>query len=137
MLMHDSEHIDICVVTYNRLEYLRRCVWSIIMSTNIPYRLFVLSDCSTDGTNEWLRDMEFHSKIYGVIINEDNIGTARSFNSVIQSTISEWFVMACDDMYFHRGWDKAAITLTEEFGDCGMASFWDFPDRPNDTAKNS
>jgi glycosyltransferase involved in cell wall biosynthesis len=52
------KNIDICVVTYNRLEYLKLCIWSILASTKINYRLFVLSDCSTDGTNEWLLEMK-------------------------------------------------------------------------------
>lgn len=131
----NGELLDICIVTYNRLEYLRRCVWSIIMSTTVPYRLFVLSDHSLDGTEVWMREMRHHSKIYKVLFNESNMGTAYSFNRVIRDTESSWFVQACDDMYFHRGWDKAAIGLTKEFDDCGMASFWDFPKRENDTAR--
>lgn len=46
--------VDICVVTYNRLQYLQNCIWSILASTRIKYRLFVISDNSTDGTNKWL-----------------------------------------------------------------------------------
>ena len=119
------DEIDICVVTYNRLEYLKLCVWSILASTKINYRLFVLSDCSTDGTNEWLLDMKKNGKIDEVIINEENIGSANSFNKVINATSSDWFVMSCDDMYFHRGWDVSAIELIEEFPDCGISTFYD------------
>jgi glycosyltransferase involved in cell wall biosynthesis len=119
------ESVDICVVTYNRLEYLKICVWSILASTSIKYRLFVISDNSTDGTNEWLLEMKKHGKIDEVIINEENLGTAKSFNKVINATTSDWFVMTCDDMYFHRGWDKAAIGLVNEFPDCGIATFYD------------
>jgi len=125
--VEDIKNIDICVVTYNRLEYLKLCIWSILASTKINYRLFVLSDCSTDGTNEWLLDMKKNGKIDEVIINDENIGTANSFNKVIRSTDSEWFVMSCDDMYFHRGWDDAAINLIKRFDDCGISSFWNYP----------
>jgi len=123
--VEDIKNIDICVVTYNRLEYLKLCIWSILASTKINYRLFVLSDCSTDGTNEWLLEMKKNGKIDEVIINEENIGTANSFNKVIRSTDSEWFVMSCDDMYFHRGWDDAAIGLVNEYPDCGISTFYD------------
>lgn len=130
-----DRYIDICVVTYNRLEYLRRCVWSIIMSTKVPYRLFVISDASTDGTNEWMEEMRDHSKIFKIIINEENLGTAKTLNRVIRATDSPWYVQACDDMYFHRGWDDAAARMISAFDDCGIASFWDFPIKDFDLEK--
>ena len=117
--------IDICVVTYNRLEYLKHCIWSIIASTSVEYRLIVISDHSTDGTNEWLAEMKEKGKIDEVLINEKNLGTAQSFNRVIGFSDSEWFAMTCDDIYFYKGWDTAAIGLTKEFDDCGISVFYD------------
>lgn len=125
--MEKIDNLDICVVTYNRLEYLKNCIWSIIASTSVKYRLVVLSDNSTDGTNEWLEEMKSRGKIDEVIINTENLGSANSFNKVINSTNSDWFVMACDDMWFHRGWDKAAISLVNEYPDCGISNFWNYP----------
>jgi glycosyltransferase involved in cell wall biosynthesis len=119
--------IDICVVTYNRLAYLQNCIWSIIASTEIEYRILVLSDNSTDGTNEWLKSMKFHGKIHEVLINEENIGTAKSLNRVIEFSSSEWFVLTNDDIYFHRGWDKACINITNEFDSCGIVTFINWP----------
>jgi glycosyltransferase involved in cell wall biosynthesis len=129
----NSQTVDICVVTYNRLPYLKNCIWSILASTKIPYRLFVLSDNSTDGTNEWLIEMKNYGKIDEVIINSTNLGSAESFNKVIRSTSSEYFVMTCDDMWFHRGWDHACIQILNEFKDCGMVTFFNFPINPADT----
>lgn len=121
------DRLDICVVTYERLEYLKRCIWSIIMTTKVPFRLFVLSDHSTDDTNEWLKEMKEHGKIHEIIINKENEGAARSFNKIIRASDSEWFVTSCDDMYFYRGWDDMVVNIAKEFEDCGMVSFWDYP----------
>jgi glycosyltransferase involved in cell wall biosynthesis len=101
------------------------------MTTRVPFRLFVLSDHSTDGTEEWLMDMKKHSKIYKVMFNEENEGTVRAFNKMLNSSESKWFVTACDDMYFYRGWDEMVIKIASQFDDCGMVSFWDFPIQPN------
>jgi glycosyltransferase involved in cell wall biosynthesis len=127
------EKIDICIVTYNRIPYLKKCVWSILASTKIQYRLIVLSDNSTDGTNEWLLEMKELNKIDEVIINSENLGTAASFNKAISETKSEFFVMACDDMWFHRGWDDACIQILNKFKDSGIVTFFNFPINPNDT----
>jgi len=128
-----QQPIDICVVTYNRLAYLKNCVWSIIAATKIPYRLFIISDNSNDGTNEWLLEMKSFGKIDEVIINSENLGSAKSFNKVIEATSSEYFVMTCDDMWFHRGWDNACVQILNEFKDCGMVTFFNFPIKEGDT----
>lgn len=128
----NSERLDICVVTYNRLEYLKLCIWSILASTKVDYRLFVISDNSTDGTNEWLQEMKDFGKIDEVIINHENLGSAESFNRVIRATSSDYFVMTCDDMWFHRGWDTSSIKILNEMKDCGMVTFFNFPINEND-----
>jgi len=122
-----GETIDICLVTYNRLAYLQNCVWSIIASTIIPHRILVLSDASTDGTNEWLLEMQKHKKIDKVVINKSNLGSPQSFNRIIKESSSKYFVMACDDIWFHRGWDTASIKVLNEFQDCGMVTFFNWP----------
>lgn len=131
--MEKIENVDICVVTYNRLAYLQNCIWSIIASTKIKYRLMVISDNSTDGTNEWLTDMKNHNKIDVVIINDVNLGSAKSFNKIINMVTSNYFVMTCDDMYFHRGWDVASIEAINNFDDAGIVTFFNFPINSNDT----
>lgn len=119
--------LDICIATYNRLEYLKLCVWSIIASTKTSYRIFVISDNSTDGTNEWLESMKSFGKITDFIVNQKNLGSAESFNTIIDKTSSEYFVMACDDIWFHRGWDEASINLISRFNDCGIVTFFNIP----------
>lgn len=119
--------LDICIVTYNRLEYLKLCVWSILASTAVEYRLFVISDNSTDGTNEWLLEMKDLGKIDKVIINYENLGSADSFNRVIRATSSDYFVMTCDDMWFHRGWDTAGLEIINKFKNSGIVTFFNFP----------
>ena len=131
--MENKEVVDICIVTYNRLPYLKKCVWSILASAKVPYRLIVLSDNSTDGTNEWLIEMEKFKKIDKVLINDQNLGTAKSFNRAISETSSEYFVMACDDMWFHRGWDTACKDILNKHKDSGIITFFNFPINPNDT----
>lgn len=123
----ENKTVDICVVTYNRLAYLELCIWSILASTKINYRLFVISDNSTDGTNEWLLKMKDLGKIDEVIINETNLGSAESFNKVIRATDSNVFVMACDDIWFHRDWDVVSLDVFKKYRDCGIVTFFNIP----------
>ena len=115
---------DIIISTYNRYSYLYKCVWSIIATTKTPYRLIVVDDNSTDGTNEFLKDM----KDRGLLIyhrNEKNLGTAKTLNKGISMVKSSWFVMANDDMYFYRGWDIEVMRISQ-IPDCGIVTFFDY-----------
>lgn len=135
--MNYNGPIDICVVTYNRLAYLKNCVWSILASTKIDYRLTVISDNSSDGTNEWLKEMKAYGKIDTVIINEENLGSPKTINRVIRSTKSDIVAVISDDIYVHRGWDHACLKTFKDFNDCGMVSFWNYPTESRHKKVNS
>jgi glycosyltransferase involved in cell wall biosynthesis len=119
-------YFDICIVTYNRLVYLRRCLESIVASTKIKYRVFVIDDNSNDGTKEYLLECRKRGWVKGLILNKKGMGTAWNFNTVISKTDSEFFVMANDDMYFLNGWDKACIEVISNYKDAGIVSFYDY-----------
>lgn len=121
-----GNQIDICIVTYNRLEYLKKCINSIIASTSIKYRIFVIDDGSIDGTKEWLIKQQNRGLIFDVILNKKNLGTATNFNIVIDKSTTPFFVMCNDDMYFHRYWDFAVMDIINKHDDCGIVSFYDY-----------
>ncbi len=60
--------VDICIVTYNKLDLLENCIESILTNTNYPrYRILVYSNGCTDGTVEFLEKMESihgHIKVF-------------------------------------------------------------------------
>ncbi len=121
------EKIDVCIITYNRLEYLKLCVWSTIASTAIDYRLWVFDDNSSDGTKEWLGEMKRLGKVDEVVINEENLGSAKTINKAVELTSSSIIGIISDDIWVHRGWDKACLEILETYEDCGLVSFWNYP----------
>jgi glycosyltransferase involved in cell wall biosynthesis len=120
------EHIDICITTYNRFPYLQKCIWSIVASTTVPYKIHVVDDVSTDDTTVFLRKMLKDGLIHSVIFNEKKIGTANSFNKLINSTKSNLFVFSNDDMWFHRWWDLISIEIFNLFDNCGLVSMFNY-----------
>lgn len=119
--------IDICIVTYNRPFYLKKCIWSILASTSVKHRIFVIDDNSTDGeTVPFIKDMHKRGLIHEYILNTENRGTAKNFNKIIGVSDSNPFVMANDDMYFHRWWDFAVLDIYNKHDDCGIVSFYDY-----------
>ncbi|TJY39747.1 glycosyltransferase [Cohnella pontilimi] len=52
--MGEMNLVSIIVPTYNRLDFLQRCVESIRTHTSdVPYQLIVVDNASSDGTSEW------------------------------------------------------------------------------------
>jgi len=123
----NREVLDICVITYNRLAYLKNCVWSILASTKVEYRLFVIDDGSSDGTEDWLKYMKENNKINDYFINSPNLGSPATCNRAMEVTSSSVVAMISDDIWVHRGWDTRSIELYRKNKDCGMVSFWNFP----------
>jgi Predicted glycosyltransferases len=69
--------ITIIILTWNGLEYTRRCIESIRAHTHdIAYHLLVVDNGSSDGTLAWLRSQPE----IRVIANERNLGFARGNN---------------------------------------------------------
>ena len=115
--------VDIIIPTYNRLEFLQNCLKSLWFKTKIDYRLFIIDDCSNDGTTEWLANLN-HPKLQAIILNKERRGLTYGFDALydfIQNmnwyygTESEYLCLLQDDTEIMvEGWlDKLIRCYTE------------------------
>ncbi len=82
--------VTIIILTWNGLEYTRRCVESIRAHTQgVDYHLLVVDNGSSDGTLEWLRRQDD----IRVIANDRNLGFARGNNQGMAATPSDHDVL--------------------------------------------
>lgn len=95
MTMKVNSKIATVVVTYNRLELLKRCVESLKSQTRKPDELIVVNNNSTDGTFEWLSKQNDIT-----VINQENLGGAGGFYSGIKAALEKghnWIWCMDDD----------------------------------------
>lgn len=72
---YNGELISICVLTYNRVGMLKKCLNSLIPSlNNINYEIIVWDNGSDDGTRDFLREYEGTGNVK-TVLNDSNIGT--------------------------------------------------------------
>lgn len=116
--------MTIGIVTFNRLPYLQKCIWSILASSG--EKINVIDDCSNDGTREWLLEMKERGLVNKLFFNKEKKGTADNFNILIEDCEDDWLFMANDDMWFHRGWDKECLKISSRFDKCGIVSFYNY-----------
>ena len=92
------------IVTYNRLEKLKKALKCYETQTILPKYLVIVNNCSNDGTkdylNEWLKETSFIKKI--VINTESNLGGSGGFYIGQKKALEldvDWIYLADDDAY--------------------------------------
>lgn len=85
----------IVITTYNRLPLLRRAVESVLSQT-VPCELVVADDCSTDGTQEYLKSLGDRIIYHR---NPVNSGHAKTMNAGVAAATGEWVKALDDDDY--------------------------------------
>ena len=111
----------IIVLTWNNLLINKLCLDSILRNTIWPdYELLVVDNASTDGTPDYLRQMERIHPRMRVILNSDNRGFAGGNNQAIKATTGEYVVLLNNDTMVTRGWLSRLIRHLESDAKAGL-----------------
>src|SRR5947209_8051071 len=78
-------NLSIIIVTWNSLDYLKKCLQSIVHSQpRVSYELIIVDNTSVDGTQEWLRSDQARKLVGSVplklILNRENFGFSKANN---------------------------------------------------------
>ena len=114
--------VSIIVLTYNNLELNKFCVDSILEKTAYPnYELIILDNCSTDGTVEYLQELDKkNDPRVKVIINKENSGFAGGNNLAIDQASGDFIMLLNNDTVVTRGWLTNAVKHMANDPKCGM-----------------
>ncbi|MFC1675991.1 glycosyltransferase [Planctomycetota bacterium] len=78
--------VSICIPTYNRKEYLRQTIESILSQTYQDYEIVIVDDGSTDGTKEMIEQLGLPIRYY----YQQNSGDAAARNKLIELARGEY-----------------------------------------------
>lgn len=72
--MNEDIKVSVCVVTFNHEKYIRRALDSVLMQeVNFPIEILVGDDCSTDGTQEILKQYDGVSPNLKIVLRKENL----------------------------------------------------------------
>jgi len=115
--------VEIIVLTYNNLNLNKYCINSILSQTAYPkYTLTIVDNLSTDGTREYLSELD--AKKYNnvnVILNDENLGFAGGNNEAIKKSNAKYCVLLNNDTIVTRGWITSFVKHMENDATLGMA----------------
>lgn len=93
--MLNRHRITIYIMTYNRSQYLKECIESVLAQTYTDFKLVILDNASTDNTEETVRNFKDNRISY--IKHSINIGFPSNANYAIETCDTEYFVIFHDD----------------------------------------
>ncbi len=96
-------HFSIVITTYNRLELLKRAIDSGLAQSS-PCEVVVVDDCSTDGTQAYVTNLQQHLISQGdyrllYYCNPTNSGHSASMNAGVNLASGTWIKPLDDDDY--------------------------------------
>lgn len=122
------EEAAIMMVTYNRLELTKRTLQSIHKDPGFPYRLVIVDNGSTDGTQEFLVRLAAGQEpppFYDVRIklNKENKGIAIGRNQALKMADEfgpSWYCTIDNDVEMPDGWLRECIDIIKANPRYGM-----------------
>ena len=105
--------IPILFLTYNRLDYTKKSLKCLLDNTP-GNEIIVFDNCSTDGTQEWLRGLK--SRRLKIIYNNENIGIAGAMNEFFKMTKNKEYVAKVDnDTLIPKEWLETLVAMSEHY----------------------
>jgi GT2 family glycosyltransferase/uncharacterized coiled-coil protein SlyX len=114
--------VSICIVTWNRLDLVKRCIESIEGNTDYPnYKILVHSNGCTDGTQDYLKAAAEINKKIVPILSKDNEVFVKPNNAMMQMFPNNDAVLVNNDVYVTKGWLTALVNAAYSDTEIGIA----------------
>lgn len=123
-----TEHVNITIVTYNRLNCTKICLESILEHTSHPFFLTIIDNNSTDGTRGYLakiKDDDKYSKyINKIVLLDKNMGISPAYNLGWILSDASYYMKIDNDVQFVRSdWLQSLVRIAKEHPDAAMIGF--------------
>lgn len=125
------------IPTYNgaqRVDWLLQSI-SMMTNSNIDYKIVIIDDSGNKHhqekvklvTNKWNSSLPIN-----LLINDKNVGVAKSWNKIIRSEDSQYIILINDDIIVDQGWLDSMVYFLDNNPDAGVAFYNHFKIDEND-----
>lgn len=120
---------SICILSFERRDFLRQCIHSVMQTANFPFELIVHDDGSRDpGVRQFLGEMLEAGVISTLIANPPgwNEGQGIAVNRMFAAARGDVLVKMDQDMTFEHGWLAESMNALE----MNKRHYFEFDDEP-------
>lgn len=112
--------ITIALTAYNQFNYTRLCLESILQYTQMPYKLVLIDNGSTDGTLLLFQKVARLHDLTEIIHYDINQVVEDIGNKMMADVDTEYIIGVTNDTIVHKGWDVNLIAALRSVPDVGM-----------------
>jgi len=107
--------ISVCVLSYERLDFLRQSIESMVATASEPLEIIVHDDGSGLEVTQWLNQQVYEGKISHLILNPPghNEGQGSALNRMFHMAAGDIIVKSDQDLIYQPGWSKAIREILE------------------------
>ena len=120
--MKNLPNIDIIIPNYNKGDYLKECLDSVLNQTYKNWRVYLIDDCSNDTSQEILKKYNSEDKI-NIILLDKNYGPSYCRNLGIESSKSDYISFLDSDDFWPQ--NKLEVQMNEMLNNKYDFSFTD------------
>ena len=91
--------VSICIPTYNQIDYLDRCLKSVLIQDYLDYEVIIADDSTTDVIKKYIDTLEFSCPIL-YFHNSPSLGAPKNWNFAIQQANGELIKILHHDDFF-------------------------------------
>lgn len=117
--------VNIGMVTFNRLEFTRQAIASVIKYTDFPYVLTVVDNASQDGSREYLQRLYDQGVIDKLVLLEENAGVAKASNLTWHlEPDAPYYLKLDNDIVIRKpGWLGNMVRVIEKSPSVGVIAY--------------
>jgi glycosyltransferase involved in cell wall biosynthesis/Tfp pilus assembly protein PilF len=116
----NNERVSLVILTFNELEYTKRCVESVGRHTPEAHEIVFVDNGSTDGTVRWLRQFVKEHQHCRLIENGRNYGFAKGCNQGIRAAAGDYILLLNNDTVVTDGWLAGMMECLKRVSDAGI-----------------
>lgn len=97
--------VSVCVMTYNQSKYIRKCIESLIeQDCDFQYEIIVSDDCSTDNTQEIIKELylQYPGRML-IFLQDKNLGVKSNYLFLHGQARGEYIAHVDGDDYYFPG----------------------------------
>ncbi len=120
-----NNFINICIVTFNRLEYTKKCIESIFAYADYPHVITVVDNNSTDGTRKYLNNLKSRELIKNLFCLDSNLGVAKASNiGWLCEPDAEYYLKLDNDVMIQKSpWLAPMVKTIEDIPVAGAVAY--------------
>jgi len=121
--MSNKTLLSICIPTYNRADYLKQCLESLVSQEGFDsdgIEVLISNNASTDDTEKVIKSFKNKFKNIRYIKNEINLGVERNILNLLNNFRGDYFFLFCDDNILLPGALAVLKKAIRENPDCSL-----------------